>query len=143
MTIQERISSALNQCISNRAPQDIIDNFKFIKAELQRGKNKYVSDDEAVKILVGLIKNQIETIKELQKRNLPISEQTILIKDIKKFLPAQVISQLEMTSQDVKDWIDSNVDFSKLKNKNQAIGIIKKSLPYLDGNLVKEVLNLY
>lgn len=138
--IQENINNALNECISNRESQEKIQNLKFIKAELQRGKFKEIQDSEAVKILVKLIKNQKETIKELKSRNLSIKEQTYLIQNIKEFLPLEINEQLIMSENDIKNWISENIDFSSLKNKSSAIGIIQKKFPFIDGNIVKKII---
>lgn len=138
--IQENINNALNECISNRESQEKIQNLKFIKAELQRGKFKEIQDSEAVKILVKLIKNQKETIKELKSRNLSIKEQTYLIQNIKEFLPLEINEQLIMSENDIKNWISENIDFSSLKNKSSAIGIIQKKFPFIDGNVVKKII---
>lgn len=138
--IQENINNALNECISNRESQEKIQNLKFIKAELQRGKFKEIQDSEAVKILVKLIKNQKETIKELKSRNLSIKEQTYLIRNIKEFLPLEINEQLNMSENDIKNWISENIDFSSLKNKSSAIGIIQKKFPFIDGNVVKKII---
>ena len=138
--IQENINNALNECISNRESQEKIQNLKFIKAELQRGKFKEIQNSEAVKILVKLIKNQKETIKELKSRNLSIKEQTYLIQNIKEFLPLEINEQLNMSENDIKNWISENIDFSSLKNKSSAIGIIQKKFPFIDGNVVKKII---
>lgn len=138
--IQENINNALNECISNRESQEKIQNLKFIKAELQRGKFKEIQDSEAVKILVKLIKNQKETIKELNFRNISTDEQIYLIQNIKEFLPNEINEQLDMHENDIKNWISENIDFSSLKNKSSAIGIIQKKFPFIDGNLVKKII---
>ena len=137
--IQEMIDNVLNNAIKYKKDPQFVSNLKFIKAELQRGKSKVIDDTQAINILVGLIKSQEETIKAIQDTN-KISECTALIADIKPFLPTEVSKQISMDRDGIAQWLEINVDFSKLKSKMQAINIIKKTFPYIDGQTVKEIL---
>jgi uncharacterized protein YqeY len=57
---------------------------------------------------------------------------------IDSYLPKQI------TADDIKVWLDANVDFSKLKNKMQSVGLVVKQFGQsVDGNLVKEVVQNY
>ncbi len=54
---------------------------------------------------------------------------------LENFLPQMV------TEKEIHDFIKENIDFSKLKNKMQAIGIIKKHFGNtVDANLVKDII---
>jgi hypothetical protein len=141
--IQEEIDNKLAEAITNRWNPTFIGNLKFLKAELQRGKSKVINDNDATNILVGLIKSQIMTIKNIQESTMDaqkILECQTLILDAQDFLSLDVVEQLYMRKCDIMEWIDMNVDFTKLKNKMQAIKVIKSAFPYIDGELVKETL---
>jgi uncharacterized protein YqeY len=45
-----------------------------------------------------------------------------------------------LTEEELIQWIKDNVDFSKFKNKIQAMGIIMKEFSSMDGNFVRKVL---
>ncbi len=45
------------------------------------------------------------------------------------------------TDEEVKKWIEQNIDFSQFKNKMQAMGLIMKHFGSLaDGNMVRKIL---
>lgn len=142
MKLQEKINESLETAIKERL--EITDDLKFIKAELQRGKYKELSDDETVKILVGILRNQERTKDYVLERgdhnNIPYIDKTILC--VKHFIPNDILDQVYMVDIQVIDWIENNVDMSKVKNNNQVIGIVKKAFPYVDGELVKVALKM-
>ena len=41
---------------------------------------------------------------------------------------------------EIKEWVEKNIDFSKFKNKMQAMGPIMKEFKGCDGNVVKQVI---
>jgi uncharacterized protein YqeY len=45
------------------------------------------------------------------------------------------------TDEEVKTWVEQNIDFSQFKNKMQAMGLIMKHFGSLaDGNMVRKIL---
>jgi len=150
MTIQERISSTLVIKMNTKGDPEKINSLKFLKAELQRGKNKILSDEAALPILLKIIKDQNEMIKKLstqdsfKKRTSEAIIAAVKLVDLTKtFVPNDIVIQLDLTPKDIAVWIEQNVDFSALKNPGQAIGVVKRKLPYVDGNLVKEAIQIY
>lgn len=153
ITIQNQIDNmlriALNGASTTPSTTNIIGNLRFLKAELQRGKNKIVEDDEAVKVLVQLYKSQAELMTKIalidssvfsEKDESRYNEASNLMKLIASYLPDNVVSQINCDEGVIKLWIENNIDMAQIKNKNQIIGIVKKQLPYVDGNLVKTVV---
>jgi len=105
---------------------------KYINQEKERSiyqfgylKEKDVEDKSAaeVKKLVN------DTIQELGN-----SLTSNHIEIAQKYLPTQA------TEEEIREWISENVDFSKFKNKMQAMGSIMKQFKGADGNFVKGIL---
>lgn len=143
MSIQELIEKSLVDAISNRQESDKINNLKFLKAELQRGKSKVVDDSQAISILVGLLRSQVEMYNNLLSGNSgddKLIECSDLSWDIIEFLPDEVFDQICMGKYFIKSWVSENIDLKSLKNPMQAIKIIKGAFPYIDGELVKNTL---
>lgn len=143
MSIQEKIENELQLGLSGRTEkytkQDI-NNLKFLKAELQRGKDKVVSDDAVIKILVGLVRSQQEMQKKVTGDVL--SDSVNFVRIILGFIPDNILNQIFIHDFQVVDWIERNIDFSQLKNRMQAIKIVQKQFPYIDGNLIKDALKM-
>jgi len=103
---------------------------KVISGELQRQSNKILTDIETVKILKVLIKYEIERLDKLRE-----STKSIYLIVLESYIPEQV------NSNEIYHWILHNVDFSKLKNKMQAISIVTKHFGLrVDGNIVKDIV---
>ena len=89
-----------------------------------------MSDAAGVKILKKLIKAEKEV---LEKKGEPGTSE--FIRTVENYLPQMA------TEEEIQSWIEHNVDFSKFKNKMQAMGLIMKHFgPAADGNTVKEIL---
>lgn len=141
MNIQNDIEMTLKNAIESKSEKFYIDELKFLKAELQRGNSKEVSDDDATRILVGLYKSQLNVIEKAGEDSPAAGEAYSLIANINDFLPESVVKELVMTEEEIEEWISKNVDFSSFKNKNMAIGFIKGNLKYTDGSLIKKILD--
>lgn len=110
--------------------QETKNAIKVIVGELQRQPNKLLSDSETVKILKLLIKYETERID----RTGDFAE-SIYLKTLRSYVPEQV------DRKELIFWIARNIDFSKLKNKMQAISMVTKHFgPKVDGNLAKEII---
>jgi hypothetical protein len=136
MTVQETIEKTLADAINekSRTPATI-QQLKFIKSEFQRGKTKTVKDDEAIQILLGL-KTSAQIILDHTDDISAVRMSESYIELIDEFLP------VAPSRQEIERWATENIDFSVLKNKMQAIGIIKKHFGVsVDGNLIKEIIN--
>ncbi|MFW6054697.1 MAG: hypothetical protein ACOC9D_02240 [Thermodesulfobacteriota bacterium] len=119
--------------------QEIIDNFRkkeiskkeketlrILVGELQRQKTKDVSDPEVVKIVKKLAASE----KEMGQR-----KDQEYIEILESFLPE------EAGEEEISEWIRQNIDFSRYKNKMQAMkDILAHFGPAADGNQVKDIL---
>ncbi len=107
----------------------IVNALKVIKGELQRQPKKDLTEEEIIGILRKLEKNETETMR------LKGIAKSLFLDVVRTFLPSEV------SEGDILQWIMLNVNFAELKNKYQAIGLVKKKFPGVDGNLVKTVIN--
>ena len=101
----------------------------LIVAEFQRQQTKEINNATVLKILKQLIKGQ----EELKKTG---NEDVEFTKIIKSYLPKQA------TEDEIRKWIDDNIDFSKFKNKMQSMKFIMQEFAdKTNGNIVKNILN--
>jgi len=107
----------------------VVAALKVIKGELQRQPKKDLSEEESIKILRKLERNEIETMR------LKGIVKSLFLDVVKTFLPSEV------SEGDILKWILLNINFAELKNKYQAIGIVKKNFPGVDGKVVKDIIN--
>jgi len=127
MTLQEKIKYDMNHSVdpSTRAI------LRIVLGELQRQRSKELSDLEVERIIKKLIKAE-EELMEAGGR--PTDPAFIAILNL--YLP------VELTEDEIIDWLKRNVDFSTLKNKMQAIGLVTKEFgSAVDGNKIKEIIN--
>lgn len=103
---------------------------RVILGELSRLDKKELLDDDVAKILKKLIKAEKEVIQIKGEQT-----ESEFVKILEKYLPKMA------TEAEIRSWIEQNIDFSKLKNKMQAMGQIMKHFgTAADGNTVKEIL---
>lgn len=138
--IQEKINKVLEKAIQDKASKDFISNIKFLKAETQRGKTKEMNDSDIISIFVSLIRKQNEMRSKLNFTSKEYHDSLNFVNDISLFLDQDIIDQINMSSNNLIAWIENNIDFSKYKSKMQSIKDIKTQFPYMDGNLIKKVL---
>ena len=92
-------------------------------------KPEEITDDDLLGIIRGLAKSE-KSVLELQKK-----ESSPYLKVVESYLPKMV------SSDEVKNWIDENIDFAEYKSPMQAMGTIMKHFGKLaDGNMVKGLL---
>ena len=156
MSIQEKIEIELKTAIKEKLEEEKenkevaslnlkklnekINNLKFLKGELQRGESKEMADEEVVPMFVSLIRKQNEMRKKLEFTSKEYMESLQFVIDISIFLEQDVIDQIYIVDIQLIDWIEAHIDFSKYKNKMQSMKDIKTEFPYVDGNLIKKVL---
>ena len=124
---------------------DIRDTIRVIMGEypkltvpitLQSGKKtsrvkkpEEITDDDLLGIIRGLAKSE-KSVLELQKK-----ESSPYLKVTESYLPKMI------SSEEVKAWINENIDFAEYKSPMQAMGTIMKHFGKLaDGNMVKSLL---
>ena len=106
------------------------DALRVILGEFGRLDKKELSDEEIVKILKKLMKSEKELLEQKGE-----GEESEFIKVIENYLPKMA------TEEEIKAWIQQNIDFSQFKNKMQAMGLIMKHFgATADGNFVKEII---
>lgn len=129
MTLQEQIKKDL--MLAMKARDDVKKStLRVVMGEFGRLSRKEISDDDAVKVLKKLVKDEKET---MEKSNDAGDSEYIDL--IERYLP-QTASE-----EDVRTWIKENIDLSQFKNKMQAMKPIMANFgSAADGNTVKKIL---
>jgi uncharacterized protein YqeY len=103
---------------------------RIILGELARLDNKTPDDDEIIKVLKKLVKAEKETLQHQGQ-----SESSEYIGIIEHYLPRQA------TAEEIRAWIQENIDFSQYQNKMQSMREIMQHFgSQADGNTVKKIL---
>lgn len=128
MTLQEQLKKDLVAAM--KAKDEARKNaIRVIMGEFGRAETKDLSDDEVIRILKKLVKNEREVLEQSGKAD---SE---YIRIIEGYLP-KMASEAEIT-----DWIRDNIDFSTYKNRMQAMRPIMAHFGgTADGETVKRIL---
>jgi uncharacterized protein YqeY len=88
-----------------------------------------ITDDDILDIIRKLVKSE-KTVLEYKKE-----ESSPYLALLEKYLPRMA------TEEEIKAWINANIDFTNFKNTMQAMGPVMKHFGKLaDGNLVKQIL---
>lgn len=102
---------------------------RILIGEFQRQPEKELSDDQ----VVGIIKKLIKSEKELLAAS--GEEDTGYIAVLEGYLPQQA------SEDEIKTWVEANIDFSQFGNKMQAMRPIMAHFgSSADGNTVKKIL---
>lgn len=128
MTLQEQLKKDLVAAM--KAKDEVRKNtIRVIMGEFGRAETKDLSDDEVIRILKKLVKNEREVLEQSGEAD---SE---YIRIIEGYLP-KMASETEIT-----DWIRENIDFSTFKNRMQAMRPIMAHFGgTADGETVKRIL---
>lgn len=117
-------------------------NIKFIIGLFQnasKNKEKTVDDTEAIKIIKNILKSVKEVtipniLKTKDKGSSDYSESCDFVELCESILPQ------EASEEDIRNFLKT-VDFSGLKNKMQAVGLVNKHFNgNVDGNLAKNIV---
>lgn len=137
MSIQKQVKSDMIEAFKG-GYKNKCDNLKYILGEFSRMKGTkagkdYVgdtlSDEKAVKVIKGIMNEESKLNAILGRET---SDFLILLNN---FLPEEV------TEREITEWINYNVDFSKLKNKMQAVGMVKNHFGVnVDGKMVSNII---
>jgi len=107
------------------------DYAKVVLSEFSR-YGKDIEDDEAVRIIKKLTKSEEENIEMSGKKDRGYLD------FLQFYFPQQA------SEEEIKDWIMMNVDFSSLKNKMQAVGIVVKHFgTKADGKLISSIIQTF
>ena len=138
MNIQEKIREDLKVAMKAKkadkvsALRYVLGEFKRLKGTKFSGKEyigDVLTDEQAVRV--------ISTIIAAEKQVIELTGQTDvdMVNTLSAYLP-QTIGEEEVVA-----WLKENVDFSTLKNKMQAIGLIKKAFgSQVDAALVSKII---
>jgi uncharacterized protein YqeY len=129
MTLQEQIKKDLMQAMKAK-DDDKKNTLRIVMGEFARAETKTLSDDDVVKVLKKLAKSERETMERSGQTG-----DSPYIEILESYLP-------KMASDDaLRQWIADNIDFSKYKNKMQAMKDIMGHFgSAADGSRVKEIL---
>jgi uncharacterized protein YqeY len=129
MTLQEQIKQDLKTAMKAR-DEELKNTLRIILGEFGRAENKQLTDAEVVKVIKKLIKSERESLSHSGK---PADSKYLQI--LESYLP-------KMASDDeIRRWIQDNIDFSAYKNKMQAMRDIMAHFgSAADGNQVKAIL---
>lgn len=124
MTLQERIRQDYARRGISRKEREAL---RVVLGELQRQRSKELDDTEVVKILKKLLGYEREMSPERR------DEEYIGI--LEAYLPD------EASEEEIVQWIRSNIDFGRYRNKMQAIReVLAHFGPRTEGETVREVL---
>jgi len=129
MTLQERIKKDLTRAMKDK---DAVrkDALRVVLGEFGRAETKALPDKEVVRILKKLVKSEKELLEK--KGGETESEYLRIIED---YLPKMA------TEAEIAAWISENIDFSRFKNKMQAMRPIMQHFgDRADGDTVKQML---
>lgn len=102
---------------------------RILIGEFQRQPEKELNDDQ----VIGIIKKLIKSEKELLAASGEADSEYIHI--LSEYLPKQA------SAEDIRQWIEENIDFSSYANKMQAMRPIMTHFgSSVDGNTVKQIL---
>ncbi len=129
MKLQEQIKKDLTAAMKAK-DEDKKSTLRVLMGEFGRIDAKELEDDQIIKIMKKLIKSERETLERSG-----VKEETPFIGILEAYLP-------KMASEDeIKAWIQDNVDFSQYKNKMQSMRDIMQHFgSEADGNTVKKIL---
>lgn len=135
--IQEIIKKSIIKEVKRKNSEDA-NFYRFLSGELERAatnKEKTVTDKTAIKVLDALKKKMAKNFEYFKNDPDKISRLEREIQLIEQFLPKKI------EAEEIKNWIKDNIDFSKLKNKMQATGIVMKHFSgQVDGKVVSEII---
>jgi uncharacterized protein YqeY len=88
-----------------------------------------ITNDDIIGIIQGLIKSEHIVLEAKQEAT------SDYLRILEAYLPRQV------AREEIVDWVRGNIDFSRFKNKMQAMGVIMKHFgKTADGKLVNDIL---
>ena len=131
MSLQQQIKSELKEAMKAK---DVVkkDTIRIVMGEFSRQPKKELSDTEIIAILRKLIKSETEL---LEHSNKSVGDSGY-IAILEGYLPQQA------SEDDIKAWIQNNINFADFGNKMQAMKpIMTEFAGRADGNQVKNILN--
>ena len=128
MGLQQSITAELQASIKNRDTART-GAVRILIGEFQRQPEKKLSDEQ----VVGIIKKLVKSERELLAASGQNTSEFIDV--MEGYLPQQA------SEDEIREWIQENVDFSIFNNKMQAMKPIMAHFgSSADGNVVKNIL---
>ena len=129
MRIQEKIKKDLMIAMKEK-DEEKKSILRVVMGEFGRADTKEVNDEEAIKILKKLVKSEKETMERTGDTG-----ESRFVAVVESYLPQKA------TEAEIRHWIETNIDFSKYKNRMQAMRDIMGHFgSSADGAQVKEIL---
>lgn len=129
MTLQDQIKKDLRTAMK---AQDgaTTSALRVIMGEFGRMPSKILGDEAVIKILKKLHKSEMEVLARRGR-----TEASRFIEILDRYMPRMA------SDADIEAWIKAHIDFSRYKNKMQAMGDIMRHFGSgADGNRVKSIL---
>jgi uncharacterized protein len=128
MSLQEKLKEELKVSMKARDTERT-GAIRIIMGEFGRQLVKELTDEQVIAIIKKLVKSEKELLAASGKEG---SEYLTILEG---YLPNQV------SEEEIRAWIDVNIDFSTFKNKMQAMRpILAHFGSSADGNIVKMIL---
>ncbi len=130
MTLQEKIKADLKESMKAKT-EGRTSAIRVLMGEFGRQPDKELSDDKVIAIVRKLIKSEKETLSKSKATS------SDYLEVLNGYMPSMP------TEDEVKEWINANVDFGQFKNKMQAMKPIMSNYGgMVDGNMVKKILEM-
>lgn len=129
MDLQEQIYQDLKAAM--KAKDEVrISALRVILGEFQRQPKKQLNDEEVKAVIRKLVKAEKEMLSNADSQE---SEYLLILE---RYLPDQP------SEEEIRNWIQANIDFSVYQNKMQAMKPIMAHYGgTVDGNLVRRILD--
>lgn len=128
MSMQQDFQNGLKVAMKAK-DTDTLGAIRILIGEFQRQPEKELSDEKVIGIIKKLIKSERELLAAAGE------ETSGFLTVMEGFMPTQV------SPEDVREWVEANIDFSAFGNKMQAMKPIMAHFgTSVDGNVVKSVL---
>lgn len=128
MSMQQMIKDELKVAMKAK-DTDRVGAVRILIGEFQRQPEKELADEQVIGIIKKLIKSEKELLASAGE------DSSGFLSVMEGYLPAQA------TTEEIRQWIDENVDFSSVQNKMQAMRPIMTHFgSTADGNVVKKIL---
>jgi len=128
MTLQEKFRDELKVAMKAR-DTDRTGAIRILMGEFSRQREKELTDDQVLAIIKKLIKSEKELLAAQG------NEGSAFLTIMEGYLPKQA------SEDEIRAWIEENIDFSSLGSKMQAMKpIINHFGSTIDGNVVKKIL---
>jgi uncharacterized protein len=124
MSLQQTITTEMRESLKTGI-KPRINALRYLVGEFSRGASKELTDAEVVKIIQKAVENE---------RALANPDKAFIV-ELEAYIPTRA------TPNEIRTWIQQNVDLGSFKNRMQAIKpILAHFGTSTDGTVVKEIL---